>query len=155
MAHSHTPWKRLGDGSLLTQDADEGLGHIVPQSVYLRTLGTLLFLTVVTVAIAQVDFGAMNAVVALFIATVKALLVASFFMHLKFEKRLIILFAIYPIVLLFLFIGSNVMDVRDRTALYPSFGPDAGGSRGIEAGGSSHGAGHIGAAEGDEIHTHH
>ena len=120
MAHGH--WKRLGDGSLLTEDADEGLGHIVPLKTYITILCTLLGLTVFTVAIAQVDFGEMNAVVALLVASVKALLVASFFMHLKFEGKLIIMFAIYPLVLLFLFVGSNVADERIRERVYPSFG---------------------------------
>lgn len=156
MAHSHhAPWKRLGDGSLLTQDADEGLGHVLPLNTYLITLGTLLVLTVVTVAVAQLDFGSMNAVVALFIASIKALLVACFFMHLKFEKKLIIMFAIYPIILLFLFIGSNLLDVHDRTPIYPSYGPDAVGKKLVPHGDVSHGAGHDSPAVGDGIREHH
>ena len=156
MAHSHhhAPWKRLGDGTLLTQDADEGLGHVLPFSVYMRTLVTLLILTIVTVAVAQIDFGSFNAVVALFIATIKAVLVACFFMHLKFESRLVIMFAIYPIILLFLFIGSNVLDVHDRVHIYPSTGADAAGVKLLPHAGSSHGAGHDGPAEGDEIRPH-
>ena len=119
---THGTWKRLGDGSLLTQDADEGLGHILPQSVYLKTLGTLLALTFITVAVAQVNFGAMNAVIAIFVATIKALIVASFFMHLKFESKLILLYAIYPIVLLALLVLSNVADIEVREKTIPTFG---------------------------------
>ena len=124
MAHG-THWKRLGDGSLLTQDAEEGLGHILPLQVYLRTLGMLLGLTVLTVIVSRFDFGSFNVIVALIVASIKALLVALFFMHLKFENRVILLFALYPVILLFLFVGSNVLDVVDRKPIYPSYGPDA------------------------------
>src|SRR5262245_12855360 len=87
-SHGHGAWKRLGDGSLLTEDPDEGLGHVVPFRIYVKTLCTLLALTLITVAIAQVNFGEWNAIVALLVASIKALLVALFFMHLKFEGRL-------------------------------------------------------------------
>ncbi len=46
----------------------------------------LLLLTVVTVLVSYVDLGLWNAVVALLIASVKASLVALFFMHLKGER---------------------------------------------------------------------
>ena len=117
MAHGH--WKRLGDGSLLTEDADEGLGHIQPIGVYAKVLGALLVLTILTVWVAQYDFGHMNAVVALAVASVKALMVAMFFMHLKFEGKWIIMYAIYPIVLLVLLIGGTFLDEHDRDKVYP------------------------------------
>lgn len=107
-------WKRLGDGSLLTEDAEEGLGHTLPFKVYLANLLTLLVLTIITVAASWVNFGAMNVVIALVIATIKAGLVASFFMHLKFEKKLIIGYAFYPIVLLAILIGGTLQDELDR-----------------------------------------
>jgi len=49
----------------------------------------LLLLTVVTVLVSYVDLGLWNTVVALLIASVKASLVALFFMHLKGESRLV------------------------------------------------------------------
>ena len=48
---------------------------------YLITFGALIGLTVLTVAVAYKDMGAMNALVALGIAAVKATLVLIFFMH--------------------------------------------------------------------------
>ena len=122
MAHDGHNWKRLGDGSLLTEDAAVGLGHIVEKKDYLKVLIWLLVLTVVTVATARMDFGFLNKVVALGIASFKAYLVATIFMHLKFEGKLIIAYAIYPVVLLVLFIGSNVGDEQDRRNPVPSFG---------------------------------
>jgi cytochrome c oxidase subunit 4 len=117
MANTH-PWKRLGDGSLLTEDAEEGLGHTLPQKVYLNILLALLVLTVITVAVSRFDFGAWNTVVAMVVATIKAGLVASFFMHLKFEKKLILLYAVYPIILLFLLIGGTLKDEESRKPEY-------------------------------------
>ncbi len=116
----HGTWKRLGDGTLLTQDADEGLGHIVPKKVYMNILLTLMFLTIVTVAASRWDFGAWNTVIAMVIASVKALLVALFFMHLKFEGKVVIMYAIYPLILLFLLIGGTVRDVEKREHPVPS-----------------------------------
>lgn len=113
MAH-HGTWKRLGDGSLLTQDAEEGLGHTLSPAVYLKILITLLVLTIITVWASQIDFGAWNTVIAMVIATVKAGLVASFFMHLKFEKKLILMYAAYPLILLFILIGGTVRDEETR-----------------------------------------
>ncbi len=116
MSHSdhHGEWKWLGDGSLRAQDADEGLGHIVPIPVFNKVFGALVVLTVITVAASRVDFGELNTVIAIFIASIKAFLVAYFFMHLKFEKKIIIMYAVYPLVILFLLIGGSLGDVSDR-----------------------------------------
>jgi cytochrome c oxidase subunit 4 len=61
--------------------------HVLPPSVLLGTAAALGVLTVLTVAVARVHLGAANVPVALAIATVKASLVALFFMHLKYEHR--------------------------------------------------------------------
>lgn len=61
--------------------------HILPDSMALTIGGALLVLTIVTVAAARVDMGALNFPVAFAIATVKALLVALFFMNLKYDSR--------------------------------------------------------------------
>ncbi|MCY4512424.1 MAG: cytochrome C oxidase subunit IV family protein [Bdellovibrionales bacterium] len=62
--------------------------HTVPFKTYLSVLIILLFLTVITVAVAQIDFGAWNTFIAMFIASVKGALVLLYFMHLKYEDRL-------------------------------------------------------------------
>ena len=113
-------WKRLGSGELLAQDADEGLGHILPFKVYGWTLAILLFLTVVTVWVSQIDLGSMNAVVAILVASIKAGLVMCFFMHLKFEGKVIIAYVIYPLVLLVLLIGGTYSEIVDRQVVLPA-----------------------------------
>ena len=55
-------------------------------ALYTKTLLALLVLTGITVGAAYIDLGSGNVVVALIIATIKASLVALFFMHLRWEK---------------------------------------------------------------------
>ena len=55
--------------------------------MYMMVLAALLVGTVVTVLVGRIDLGgSMNVIVALLIAGVKASLVASIFMHLKWER---------------------------------------------------------------------
>jgi cytochrome c oxidase subunit 4 len=61
--------------------------HVLSPAVLVGTAAALVALTAVTVAAARVDLGAANVAVALGIATLKASLVALFFMHLKYEHR--------------------------------------------------------------------
>ncbi|HJZ80692.1 MAG TPA: cytochrome C oxidase subunit IV family protein [Pyrinomonadaceae bacterium] len=62
--------------------------HIVPIRVYAIIFAALLVLTATTCAISFINLGRINAVVALVIAFGKALLVALFFMHLRYSGRL-------------------------------------------------------------------
>lgn len=71
-------------------------------------------LTVVTVWVSTIDIGVMNAVVALIIASIKASLVALFFMHLKDESKLIWAFALFPLVFLMIIIFGTLMDTQFR-----------------------------------------
>lgn len=61
--------------------------HIIPASILGKTAGALLVLTVLTVAAARVHLGIFAAPVAFLIAGVKAFLVMSFFMGLKYEVK--------------------------------------------------------------------
>jgi cytochrome c oxidase subunit IV len=61
--------------------------HILPIRLYVTIWAALLCLTVITAAVAFVDLGPFNTVVALVIASVKALLVVLFFMHVKYTSE--------------------------------------------------------------------
>lgn len=52
----------------------------------------LLSLTAVTVAVAGINLGSLALTVALIIATVKSLFVVNFFMHVKFDNKVIKIF---------------------------------------------------------------
>jgi cytochrome c oxidase subunit 4 len=83
-------------------------------AVYAKTLITLLILTAITVAASYVNFGAMNVVVALTIATIKATLVALFFMHLLHDKPVNGLIAATGFLFLGLFLMFTLLDFDSR-----------------------------------------
>jgi len=64
--------------------------HIVSRTVYFVIFGALIFMTIVTYLAARVDFGneAVNTIVALTIAVIKATLVILYFMHVRYSPRL-------------------------------------------------------------------
>jgi cytochrome c oxidase subunit IV len=70
------------------QDAHGAHPHIVPVSTYLLVFLALMVLTAATIWVATIDFGALNTVVALGIAILKASLVVLFFMHVKYSPGL-------------------------------------------------------------------
>ena len=85
--------------------------HIVPFNIYIKVLCTLLVLTVLTVSVAQMDFGMFNALIAMVIATVKAVLVLLFFMHLKYDNKLffvIFLTGVFFLLIIFLFCEFDI-----------------------------------------------
>jgi len=78
--------------------------HIIPSKNYYVIWILLLVLTGVTAWIATVDLGPLNTVVALVIATSKALIVTLFFMHVKYasEKltKVVIIAAVFWLMIL-------------------------------------------------------
>jgi cytochrome c oxidase subunit 4 len=95
---------------------DSGEPHIVGNSVYIMVWVALMILTAITVWVARHNFGVFNIVVALGIASIKASLVALYFMHLKYEDKLTWTFAVYPLFLLALLIGLTASDVFYRVS---------------------------------------
>jgi len=90
---------------------DHGLAHTTPVPLLLGILATLMVLTVITVAVTSVDFGAQaNLVIAMVIATIKAALVVSFFMHLVWDKKLHLILFLTSVLFLILFLSLSVND---------------------------------------------
>ena len=92
--------------------------HITPLRVYLGIGAALLVLTAVTIWAAQIDLGAWNIVVAMAIASVKALLVALFFMHLLYDHKFYFIVFTIGVLFLALFIGFTMIDTLRRGDLY-------------------------------------
>ena len=63
-----------------------GVGHVVPIRILAGIAIALVALTVVTVWVAGIDFGAGNIWIALSIAALKGSLVVLFFMHLRYDR---------------------------------------------------------------------
>ena len=68
---------------------DAMAGPALPTKTYLKTLAALLALTLTTVMIGYVNLGWGSMCLAVVIATMKAILIASFFMHALLEGRLV------------------------------------------------------------------
>ena len=92
----------------------EHVPHVLPLRTYFATWGTLVVLTAVTVGASYLDFGSWNLIIALFIATVKALTVALIFMHLWFDHKFHALILGSALVFLTIFIGFTLADTNAR-----------------------------------------
>ncbi len=62
--------------------------HVVPVKTYLAIFGALMVGTVLTVTVAKYNFGSLNVLIALTIASIKATLVILFFMHVYYSSKL-------------------------------------------------------------------
>ena len=86
----------------------------------------LLTLTALTVAVAQFDLGAWEIVITMLIATVKASLVAVYFMHLRYDSPFNALIFVFSLLFVALFIGFTLVDVdRYQGDLVPPGGAQA------------------------------
>ncbi len=74
----------------------------------------LMALTATTITATRIDLGFLNVVAAMGIASAKAGLVIFFFMHLKYENRLIKGMALTAFVILAIAIGLTFVDVGYR-----------------------------------------
>lgn len=105
-------------------DAKHSGGHgdhehyIIPDSIVVKVGVTLFLLTIITVAVAHVDLGAWNLVVAVLVATVKALLVALFFMGLFYDKKENAVIFGTSFVFLGIFFSLTAMDIFFRKDRY-------------------------------------
>lgn len=97
----------------------EGAHHHGGPRIYTANLFALLFLTIVTVAAASFNFGSANVVIALAIASVKAILVGLFFMHLVWDKPVNAIILVAAFLFLGIFLMFDFLDVTSRNAFLP------------------------------------
>lgn len=91
-----------------------GAHHIIPAKTFLNVLIALLILTVITVGVAQFDFGAFNALIAMGVASVKAALVLMYFMHLKYDDKTYTVLMATSVFFLFVFFFFSQLDIVTR-----------------------------------------
>ncbi len=89
-------------------------GHLVPRRIYFLIFAALMVLTAVTVAAAFYNLGALNTIVALTIAVIKALLVVLFFMHLRYSSQVPKIFAAAGFFWLALLLSLTLSDYISR-----------------------------------------
>ena len=98
-------------------ESEEPHGHTAPMPHhkvnYLAIFGMLVVLTIVTVVVAfvHIERELIKVLVALTIASVKAAFVALYFMHLKFEGKLIYLILLLPVFLCLVLVISLIPDI--------------------------------------------
>ena len=94
--------------------------HVHSVWLYWGVFFTLIFLTAATVSLAQFDFGKLNIIVTLLIASTKAILVMAIFMHLAFDNKFYAVVAATSLVFLSLFIAFPLLDMDTRADLDPN-----------------------------------
>jgi cytochrome c oxidase subunit IV len=88
--------------------------HVVPKKLYFFIFGSLLALTALTTAMAFVDLGEWNTIVALVIACCKATLVVLFFMHLRWSPALMRIVLLSALLWLAILISLTTTDTFSR-----------------------------------------
>jgi cytochrome c oxidase subunit 4 len=89
--------------------------HIVSTKLYYAIWISLLLLTGITAGVAFIDLGPFNTIVALTIATLKAVLVILFFMHLKYtSEKMTSVVVISAIFWLFILLALSLADYSTR-----------------------------------------
>ena len=92
--------------------------HITPLKIYIFAAAFLFLMTGVTVLVSFIPLGGWNAVVAVGIATIKALAVVLIFMHLYYDSRLNSLVFSIGLIFVALFISLTLFDTLRRADLY-------------------------------------
>ena len=124
---SHSPTNALHTTHAEHAHSASHHGPKKPVRVYMLTLVALLILTVITVVVAQFDLGQANVFAAILIATVKATVVALFFMHLLHDKPMNSIILGTALVMLGLLLSFSFMDSSTRINLLPQNGHAAAG----------------------------
>ena len=94
-------------------------GHVTPLKVYIGIFLTLMVLTTITVAVAYVNLGQLNKVVALGIASFKATLVVLYFMHVKYASRMTKLVVVSGLFFLGILLTLTMADYSSREWVNP------------------------------------
>lgn len=95
------------------------VGHIVPIRMLVATCAVLLVLTGVTVWVAKFDFenvhiSEANILIAMGVATFKALLVCLIFMHLRWDRSFVGFFFLSSVLFVGLFVAISLVDTHEN-----------------------------------------
>jgi cytochrome c oxidase subunit 4 len=122
MAHSKAAAHDSHHSNPHIEDTHDPGHHIVPVSTYIKVILSLMVLLIITLAAAAVDFsamapgnaffGALNIIIAMTIAVIKAVLIILYFMHVRYSSKLVWVFAgaaFYWVVILFVLTMTDYM----------------------------------------------
>lgn len=88
--------------------------HIISYRTFLVVLVSLICLTLISVAVTHIYLGTLTVMVALLIAAFKSSLVLRYFMHLKFESKLLNVLVILVSTLIVVVIILTLLDYLFR-----------------------------------------
>jgi cytochrome c oxidase subunit 4 len=88
--------------------------HVVPYRVYILVLLALLALTFASIGITGIEMGAYTVAAALIFACIKSVLVLTYFMHLKYDKKYIAAMVAFVFVIFFIMIVLTFVDYLYR-----------------------------------------
>jgi cytochrome c oxidase subunit IV len=88
--------------------------HIVPYRVYVYILTALVVMTFMSIGITKINLGAYSVLGAMIFATVKSVLVLTWFMHLKFDQPLLRFMVGFVVLLFFAVIFITFLDYYFR-----------------------------------------
>jgi cytochrome c oxidase subunit 4 len=110
MASNHTHATHPDDGRVHV--------HLSSAGFYWGIFAALIVLTLLTVRVSYYDFGSANIVIALVVATMKASLVAAFFMHLRHDKlfNTVAFLAAFLFLAIFILLTYDDLGMRGRSA---------------------------------------
>lgn len=95
----------------------EGIAHVMPMKLLVGVFLALMALTVITVSVTAIDFGSqINLIVAMAIATIKAGLVLTYFMHLRWDRPFHTLVFMGSILFVSLFVSLTLLDKSEYEA---------------------------------------
>lgn len=107
-------------------DHDHSGPHVMPLPMLFGIFGALIFFTLLTVAVGQFSLGRWEILITMMIATTKAVLVAVFFMHLKYDRPFNAMIFSFSLFFVALFLGIVLMDVGSyKESLVPPPEPAA------------------------------
>ncbi|MEO7113643.1 MAG: cytochrome C oxidase subunit IV family protein [Polyangiaceae bacterium] len=88
--------------------------HISPWQFYVKIFLGLVCLTLLTIGVAYIHLGKLNLIVAIVIATLKASLVVTFFMHLKYDNKFNALMFLSALLFIGIFFAYTMNDTDHR-----------------------------------------
>lgn len=88
--------------------------HVIPYKTYVFVLLGLISLTLLSIAITEIELGSLAVAAALAFAIIKSILVLTWFMHLKYDKPYIVLMVVFVFAVLFVTVIVTFFDYLYR-----------------------------------------
>jgi len=88
--------------------------HVAPAKLYWGVFFALIILTVLTVGLAGIHLGKANLAIAIIVASIKAVLVCTFFMHLSHDNRFHAIILVSAVLFIGVFFALVINDTNYR-----------------------------------------